>query len=152
MKKLSLLIGLIILTICTFGQNKVTSADVYFRSSPEITNNKICKISKGTLVSIVQNTDEVEGWTEISYNGATGYVNNNFLKNISANSTHYHHSNAPDKNVKYYTNTNGEKVQSPTHYESVPPGACALCRDGTYSFSHNRRGTCSHHGGVKKWL
>ncbi|MBK9736820.1 MAG: DUF3761 domain-containing protein [Saprospiraceae bacterium] len=31
-------------------------------------------------------------------------------------------------------------------------GACAVCADGTYSFSKNQRGTCSHHGGVAKWL
>jgi hypothetical protein len=35
---------------------------------------------------------------------------------------------------------------------SAPPGATALCRDGTYSFSQHRSGTCSHHGGVAKWL
>jgi len=35
---------------------------------------------------------------------------------------------------------------------SAPPGATALCRDGTYSFSQHRRGACSHHGGVSKWL
>jgi hypothetical protein len=35
---------------------------------------------------------------------------------------------------------------------SPPPGATALCRDGTYSFSQHRSGTCSHHGGVAKWL
>lgn len=35
---------------------------------------------------------------------------------------------------------------------SPPPGATARCRDGTYSFSHHRSGTCSHHGGVAKWL
>ncbi len=28
----------------------------------------------------------------------------------------------------------------------------AICRDGTYSYSKNRRGTCSHHGGVAQWL
>lgn len=33
-----------------------------------------------------------------------------------------------------------------------PIGASALCKDGTYSYSQNRRGTCSHHGGVKNWL
>jgi Protein of unknown function (DUF3761) len=33
-----------------------------------------------------------------------------------------------------------------------PPGATALCRDGTYSFSQHHSGTCSHHGGVAKWL
>jgi len=31
-------------------------------------------------------------------------------------------------------------------------GATAICRDGTYSFSAHRRGTCSHHGGVARWL
>lgn len=27
-----------------------------------------------------------------------------------------------------------------------------MCRDGTYSFSQHRAGTCSHHGGVARWL
>jgi Protein of unknown function (DUF3761) len=31
-------------------------------------------------------------------------------------------------------------------------GATALCRDGTYSYSANRRSACSHHGGVAQWL
>jgi endonuclease YncB( thermonuclease family) len=35
---------------------------------------------------------------------------------------------------------------------SYPAGATAICNDGTYSYSQNRRGTCSHHGGVKTWL
>jgi hypothetical protein len=35
---------------------------------------------------------------------------------------------------------------------SSPPGATARCRDGTYSFSKHRSGTCSHHGGVAGWL
>jgi hypothetical protein len=33
-----------------------------------------------------------------------------------------------------------------------PPGATALCRDGTYSYSQHHSGTCSHHGGVARWL
>jgi hypothetical protein len=52
----------------------------------------------------------------------------------------------------YYTNSAGERVQSPTYYPKAPTGATAQCRDGTYSFSRNHRGTCSHHGGVNKWL
>lgn len=35
---------------------------------------------------------------------------------------------------------------------SPPPGATARCRDGSYSFSKHRSGTCSHHGGVAVWL
>jgi hypothetical protein len=30
--------------------------------------------------------------------------------------------------------------------------ATALCKDGTYSHSQHRSGTCSQHGGVDKWL
>lgn len=33
-----------------------------------------------------------------------------------------------------------------------PAGATAICRDGSYSFSQHRQGTCSHHGGVARWL
>jgi hypothetical protein len=35
---------------------------------------------------------------------------------------------------------------------ATPPGATAVCRDGTYSYSQHHSGTCSHHGGVAKWL
>lgn len=28
----------------------------------------------------------------------------------------------------------------------------AVCRDGSISLSRHRRGTCSHHGGVRRWL
>lgn len=31
-------------------------------------------------------------------------------------------------------------------------GASALCNDGTYSQSQHRSGTCSYHGGVRRWL
>ena len=55
-------------------------------------------------------------------------------------------------NDNYYTNTYGNKVHSPAYSNSVPTGASARCRDGSYSFSQNRRGTCSRHGGVDEWL
>jgi uncharacterized protein DUF3761 len=32
-----------------------------------------------------------------------------------------------------------------------PDGKTALCRDGWYSQSHHRSGTCSSHGGVARW-
>lgn len=52
----------------------------------------------------------------------------------------------------YYLNTAGNCIQSPTTAPSAPAGATAECRDGTYSFSQSRSGTCSHHGGVASWL
>jgi hypothetical protein len=33
-----------------------------------------------------------------------------------------------------------------------PAGATAKCKDGTYSKSRHRSGTCSKHGGVADWL
>lgn len=58
-------------------------------------------------------------------------------------------------NDNYYTNVDGNVVHSPaysTQPNTIPAGATARCRDGTYSFSQNRRGTCSHHEGVAEWL
>lgn len=57
-------------------------------------------------------------------------------------------------NDNYYTNVDGNSVHAPAYTDDdyVPAGASARCRDGTYSFSQNRRGTCSHHGGVAEWL
>jgi hypothetical protein len=34
----------------------------------------------------------------------------------------------------------------------APHGATAECRDATWSFSRHHEGTCSHHGGVLRWL
>lgn len=51
-----------------------------------------------------------------------------------------------------YVNTYGNTVCSPYSAPTTPSGASAICRDGTYSFSQSRSGTCSHHGGVSQWL
>ncbi len=49
----------------------------------------------------------------------------------------------------YYKNVDGKCVHSPS---SNPAGATAKCRDGSYSYSLHASGTCSHHGGVGRWL
>ncbi|WP_246798029.1 DUF3761 domain-containing protein [Burkholderia perseverans] len=53
----------------------------------------------------------------------------------------------------HYRNRDGDEVHSPAHTKDgrVPEGATAKCRDGSYSFSRHRSGTCSHHGGVAEW-
>jgi hypothetical protein len=51
-----------------------------------------------------------------------------------------------------YVNSKGQTVQRPENCSGAPKGATAQCHDGSYSFSQSRRGTCSHHGGVAKWL
>ena len=64
-------------------------------------------------------------------------------------SHHYSYDTATDA---YYTNVAGHRIHRPTQAKSRPSGATAKCRDGSWSFSENHRGTCSHHGGVESWL
>jgi hypothetical protein len=53
-----------------------------------------------------------------------------------------------------YINKDGVRVHSPAHTKTgePPTNASAQCRDGSYSFSTHHQGTCSHHGGVSRWL
>lgn len=55
---------------------------------------------------------------------------------------------------RHYVNKDGQSIHSPAKSTSgaIPAGASAQCRDGTYSFSRHRSGTCSRHGGVGQWL
>ena len=56
---------------------------------------------------------------------------------------------APACSANYYKNVNGVCVHRPSR---SPRGATARCRDGTYSYSRHASGTCSHHGGVSRWI
>jgi hypothetical protein len=83
-------------------------------------------------------------------NGIFSFTEQSYANNIAASH--------PDwltnlSNNTQYNNVNGSPVHSPSDSSNgVPAGASAVCRDGTYSFSMHRSGTCSHHGGVAQWL
>ena len=53
----------------------------------------------------------------------------------------------------HYRSRDGSDVHRPAKSldGGKPAGATAKCRDGTWSFSHTHRGTCSRHGGVAHW-
>jgi len=78
--------------------------------------------------------------------------------NASAQGTAYSDSGQsidtelPDPPDDYYVNRSGHVVHRPMFSTTRPEGASAQCRDGSYSFSEHRRGTCSYHGGVAQWL
>ena len=136
------------------SQIKITSANLNLRTTPYIDNNILCVIPKSTSLTIDYSNQEYLNWIKVSYKGKTGYVFGNYLKDLELKNVFGNSYSPPttSSKVTYYTNSQGYKVQSPTYYNSSPAGATALCRDGTYSFSRNRRGTCSHHGGVARWL
>ena len=51
----------------------------------------------------------------------------------------------------HYLNSDRNCVEYPTP-KNEHGAATALCNDGEYSYSQHHSGTCSSHGGVKKFL
>lgn len=141
---------LFILSLSSQTTIKYTSTNLNLRAGPNTTSQVLTVLQKGTKVTLEENCDC--DWIRVSFNGDIGYVFSKYLTKKKINTSKTSYSKTANRDVKYYTNSYGDRVQSPTYYSSTPTGATALCRDGTYSFSRSRRGTCSHHGGVAKWL
>lgn len=62
------------------------------------------------------------------------------------------HAALPSCGRGYYKNVSGHCIHRPIKAKHIPAGATARCRDGSYSFSEHASGTCSHHGGVGRWI
>jgi uncharacterized protein YgiM (DUF1202 family) len=119
-----------------------TTTEIRLRVEPTPTARILATLVAGTRVRLNHCSD---GWCSVTARGRTGYLLEEFLTNKTPK---------PPAVNKGYNNSQGVRVPSPqrTLDNQPPQGATALCRDGSYSFSHSRRGTCSHHGGVAQWL
>jgi len=119
-----------------------TTAAVSLRVRPDASSRSVARLVAETPVrfSSCQN-----GWCQVAVNGLSGY-----LPRLSLSLE----PNGSFVEGRGYTNSQGNRVRSPTRApdNQAPAGATARCRDGTFSFSQSRRGTCSHHGGVASWL
>ena len=139
---------------------RYVTANLNLRYGPGTEYPIITTLPKGTSVTIDEDCDCK--WVPVEYRGHIGYISTKYLSDSAPRRVEITEKrlqpyrivnySLPQSGVRYYTNVDGYRVQSPTYYTSAPAGATALCRDGTYSFSRNRRGTCSHHGGVARWL
>ena len=149
MKKFVFIIVLVCTAFISFAKGVVrtTTTDLSLRVDASASSRVILTIPQGTQVYLQEDCDCV--WVYVTYNGYCGYVYAQFLtKSVPATTT----TAVAQEPIRHYTNSYGNTVQSPTRYNKAPAGATALCRDGSYSFSQSRRGTCSHHGGVARWL
>lgn len=154
MRKLRFLPLLVLLSLQAFSQSALTLSNSNLRESASTSSKILGRIPRGTEVYLEACSS---GWCKTTFRGTTGYISAALLLQVDENTNDGENEGGvstqnPHGPITYYTNTAGEQVQSPTAYERPPAGATAQCWDGTYSFSQNRRGTCSHHGGVKKWL
>lgn len=89
-------------------------ANLNLREAPNTTSRIVTQIPKGTPVTIDEDCDCK--WIPVNYSGYLGYVSTKYLskEKVEYSSTYTH------EKIKYYTNSKGEKVQSPTHYKSPP--------------------------------
>lgn len=152
MKKYLLLLIHLIFSFAVYGQFgvKYTSSNLNLRYEPNTSSRVLVVIPKGTEVKLTEDCDCK--WILVRYKDLVGYVSSKYLTEKKVSDTRATYAKSGSKGKKYYINSKGKRVQSPTLYDAAPAGATALCRDGTYSFSRSRRGTCSHHGGVERWL
>jgi uncharacterized protein YraI len=120
-----------------------TTAEIRLRAEPSASARVLGTLETGTRVRLNQCTN---GWCSVTLRGQAGYLLEEFLTRKAPK--------PPTAQGRGYKNSRGVWVPSPqrTPDNVLPQGATALCRDGTYSFSQSRRGTCSHHGGVAQWL
>ena len=126
----------------TLPDTAYTTAAVTLRAKPVPNARSVARLAAETPVHVVACEN---GWCQTTVNGRNGY-----LPRLSLSAE----PNGSFKEGSGYTNSKGNRVRSPTRTpdNQPPPGATAQCRDGTFSFSQSRRGTCSHHGGVARWL
>ena len=149
--RLSAFLSLALHTVPARAQDTTTIRDtlahtttiVTVRAKPFANAQALGRVDANALVRLYACSD---GWCSISTARLAGYVPREFLGAQA--------SAAVRRPGPGYVNSRGEWVPSPTRTpnDSPPPGASARCRDGTFSFSRSRRGTCSHHGGVADWL
>lgn len=157
---------LIILTLCLLcgvdcsAFTKYVTNNLNLRYEANAHSYILTVIPRGTAVTIDEDCDCK--WVPVEYNGYVGYISTKYLSIKPVRKTYTSRRGTSVRKVgnsyynrhgsiRHYTNSYGNRVQSPTYYDSRPAGATALCRDGSYSFSQSRRGTCSHHGGVARW-
>jgi len=139
---------------------KANLRDKPFKSSTVVTT-----VSRGELLSLISATP-TGPWYQIrdSKTGAQGWIHGNtiaLLQTVDGAPVSASQSQSPPQRPRTtsppvsgrsYVNVDGVRVPSPVFSETKPPGATARCRDGSYSFSQHRRGTCSYHGGVAEWF
>jgi uncharacterized protein YraI len=120
------------------------TANLNVRAAPNAESAKRGTIAKGASVTVKPCAN---GWCEIAEQESQGFVAEQYLTTTKP-------AQVVEPTGKGYANSQGAHVSSPARTsDGAPPlGATAQCGDGTYSFSQSRRGTCSHHGGVARWI
>jgi hypothetical protein len=139
---IGLLAALLFAASSPAADTRVTVSRAPLHVAPRASSRVVAVVPAGIRLSVGSCST---AWCTTSWNGAGAWV---AKRDLDVSSSH-----APKRTGKGYINSDGQRIPSLRPSPSgPPPGASAQCNDGSYSFSTHRRGTCSHHGGVRRWL
>jgi hypothetical protein len=138
----------------TNARHASTTVVVQLRETPVPGGRVLATLPRASLVDV---GDCDPSWCAIRFRGRVGFGPVRslvFSRPIESAGSAGSAAPTVEPRGRGYVNSRGEWVPSPVRTPDgrAPAGASAHCRDGTYSFSRSRRGTCSHHGGVAEWL
>jgi hypothetical protein len=121
----------------------VISENAYLRQSPNGAIQQTLPVAAS--VEVIR---QKGAWFYVAYRGAKGWMHGNAIRYDNQNNSLTETPSIPKSDSK--SSTYNEYKPAPIE-KSDSSGATAKCRDGRLSYSQNRRGTCSHHGGVAVW-
>lgn len=125
------------------------------RSCPSTSCEVVGRVNQGTRLTA---NGQIDGeavnsgnklWYRVRYGGGEAYVYSSVVTSSAPRPTAQPQVSAPQPQQPPPPQVSAPQEPAPSNH---PAGASAICNDGTYSYSANRRGTCSHHGGVAQWL
>lgn len=120
---------------------RYAKSDIRMRAEATVESRVVSALPRGARVEV---RACAVAWCWIGYGGRTGYVPEPYLAAVPQ---------IRNAGARTYTNAKGANVPAPLLSRGGPPvGATARCRDGTYSFSQSRSGTCAGHRGVARWF
>jgi uncharacterized protein YraI len=137
-----ILLWLFVASFCFAQDVQYTTENLNLRAYPSTNGRFIIEMPKGSEVNVLMCNIE---WCAVEFGDKVGFAASRYLSSMSP-STYTPSYVLP----QIYTPPSQTTSTSRPNYNSS--GATAVCRDGTLSYSHNRRGTCSHHGGVARWM
>jgi uncharacterized protein YraI len=133
----------------------IISTKANLREGPGKTYGSLLELEKGDALSLQGR--RTGAWFNVIHvrSGKVGWIHGNSIKLLDPQvitSTTQPVYPTPRPSPTQVSRPDTGTSRRPVHSDAAPSGASARCNDGTYSFSQNRRGTCSHHGGVAEWL
>jgi uncharacterized protein YraI len=135
----------------------IISIKANLREGPGTTYSSLLQLGKGDALNLQGR--RTGAWYNVIHlrSGKVGWIHGNSIKllepqTITSTTQPKPVYPAPSPPPTQMSRTDTSSSRRPIRSDTVPAGASARCSDGTYSFSQNRRGTCSHHGGVAEWL